>query len=292
MFCFLLQMADLLSRVNCDVRTVGGGVVVVDRATALPYTYTTQTLHDQVVAGVVAYVQREVMEGELGMRRVELAGGVVRSGEGGESGESGYVYASQGVVEEEHQKETLVLVVQGRGVGNRCGVWDACKCVEEEITRNSQIPYLRTIAARQWDVIVLNPNQPHVYRGPHSRLPIKNVEYVWESLITARTHSYTNIYIIAHTHGAQRITNLLESYDTAKEVITKICFIDGEFRHTSDDICEVLATRGKTWVSCSLPAGTTPPYHPLTLVMPCVSAGDVQRPWAACQESVFEFLSE
>ena len=59
-------------------------MVVVDRTTALPYTYTTQTLHDQVTAGVVGYVQREVMEGELKLKRVELGGGVVRSDESSE----------------------------------------------------------------------------------------------------------------------------------------------------------------------------------------------------------------
>jgi hypothetical protein len=206
------------------------------------------------------------------------------------NGELPFIYASNGVINPEQQKDTLVLLLPGRGPHNLCGVWDARGCVEENVLLNSQYSYLSKIFQRQWDVILLNPNQPHVFRGHNSNLPLQNVAYVWETAIESRPTPYKRIFVIAHTHGAQHITNILETYPHARLSITKLAFIDAHFRLVSDSVDEVLLNHGKSWVSSRSPLNTPPLYHPLTLIMPCVSAGQTHHTWEGCCASVFDFL--
>jgi hypothetical protein len=204
----------------------------------------------------------------------------------------GAVVEDQDQDSEEKRQNVLVLVIQGNG-SFRAGAWDLQVCLNDGLFVGSQLSYIDLIISRRWDLILLNPNQPHTFRGPCSGRAVRNVSFCWEKYIE-RENRFSQIYIIAHGTGAQAAVDLLEEYETARDLVKKVVFLNGVFRSPSDDVATILSERGRNWVPSPLPLDDVPHYHPVKLVMPCFSSScpDHAMMCAACVESVFRYLDE
>ena len=188
----------------------------------------------------------------------------------------------------------LVLLISGSGP-HRSGVWDLDACLTGDILAASQLLWVDGVLRKGWEVMVLNPNQPHAFRGPVSSRAVRNVPFCWEEFVEGRGRSaHSDVYVIAHGTGAQRAVDLLEEYDAARERVRKVAFLNGVFRMASEDVSRILSERGRNWVPCSLPLDEEPPYHPVKLVMTCASASctDPALMGGVCLDSVLRFLGE
>lgn len=118
-------------------------------ATDAPYVFLSQKHYDLLGDALVEHLYHVMEEQPFCMRRLMLP-----VTEPGDVQPQAPVFISANA----SRCSTVLLICQGSGAV-RPGMWARALCMNDSLERGSILPYLRDAAARDWGVVVLNPNE-------------------------------------------------------------------------------------------------------------------------------------
>ncbi|XP_041980494.1 cotranscriptional regulator FAM172A isoform X2 [Aricia agestis] len=130
------------------------------------------------------------------------------------------------------KKPVVMVLIHGSGAV-RAGQWARSLIINENLDMGTQIPYIKEATARDYGIIVLNPNDNT--RNDKIIMNSSNSEehskYVWEHYI--RPCSATSIVIVAHSFGGYLTLMLSDMFRTDFEQRVKaVALTDSVHRYS------------------------------------------------------------
>eukprot|EP00761_Pharyngomonas_kirbyi_P013580 gb/GECH01013609.1/.p1 GENE.gb/GECH01013609.1/~~gb/GECH01013609.1/.p1 ORF type:complete len:476 (+),score=138.88 gb/GECH01013609.1/:1-1428(+) len=189
---------------------------------------------------------------------------------------------------------TLLVLIQGSGAV-RPGQWARSLCINDSLENGTILPYLKKAEKKEWETIVLNPNQNIVdgEKIPGNASPEQHTNYVWDHFISKS--SARNIVVVAHSYAGNCMMDLWvnKGIESLKR-INCVAFTDSvhHLGVTTENVKRYLKERTCNWIQSDQPLDTVMSEN--TEGCRCVSAGHTRHEYtsAAAIESVFGFLEQ